>query len=69
MMVMLQYSLDGTAYGGAYDNTIGAFWAAPNRLKDPNSILLPMSWGIASSCNCRLMEHMVSIVRLVVSMR
>lgn len=34
MMVMLQYSLDGTAYGGAYDNTIGAFWAAPNRLKD-----------------------------------
>lgn len=35
MMVMLQYSLEGTAYGGAYDNTIGAFWAAPNRLKDP----------------------------------
>lgn len=34
MMVMLQYSLDGTAYGGTYDNTIGAFWAAPNRLKD-----------------------------------
>ncbi len=34
MMVMLQYSLEGTAYGGAYDNTIGAFWAAPNRLKD-----------------------------------
>ena len=34
MMVMLQYSLDGTATGGAYDNTIGAFWAAPNRLQD-----------------------------------
>ena len=34
MMVMLQYSLDGTAYGGSYDNTIGAFWAAPNRLQD-----------------------------------
>lgn len=34
MMVMLQYSLDGTAYGGAYDNKIGAFWAAPNRLQD-----------------------------------
>ena len=36
MMVMLMYSLDGTAYGGAYDNKIGAFWAAPNRLQDPN---------------------------------
>ena len=34
MMVMLQYSNDGTAYGGSYDNTIGAFWAAPNRLQD-----------------------------------
>lgn len=34
MMVMLQYSLDGTAYGGSYDNKVGAFWAAPNRLQD-----------------------------------
>ncbi|WP_455640433.1 DUF6055 domain-containing protein [Parabacteroides sp.] len=34
MMVMIQYSLEGTAYGGAYDDVIGAFWAAPNRLQD-----------------------------------
>lgn len=36
MMVMIMYSLDGTAYGGTYDNKIGAFWSAPNRLQDPN---------------------------------
>lgn len=36
MMAMLKYSLDGTAYGGDYDETIGALWIAPNRLKDPN---------------------------------
>ena len=34
MMVMLNYSLDGTAYGGDYDEVIGAFWVAPNRLQD-----------------------------------
>lgn len=34
MMVMVMYSLEGTAYGGTYDDTIGAFWAAPNRLQD-----------------------------------
>ncbi len=34
MMVMLQYSLDGTAYGGTYDNFIGALWVAPNRIQD-----------------------------------
>ena len=31
---MIMYSLEGTAYGGTYDNKIGAFWAAPNRLQD-----------------------------------
>ncbi len=36
MMAMIQYSLEGTAYGGTYDNKIGAFWAAPNRLQDKN---------------------------------
>lgn len=36
MMVMIMYSLEGTAYGGTYDNKIGAFWAAPNRLQDEN---------------------------------
>ena len=34
MMVMLNYSLDGTAYGGAYDDFIGALWVAPNRIQD-----------------------------------
>ncbi|MBR4897504.1 MAG: hypothetical protein IKZ48_01775 [Prevotella sp.] len=34
MMVMVRYSLDGTAYGGTYDNTIGALWVAPNRIQD-----------------------------------
>lgn len=34
MMVMLNYSLEGTAYGGDYDQTIGALWLAPNRVKD-----------------------------------
>jgi len=34
MMVMLNYSLDGTAYGGDYDQTIGALWVAPNRIQD-----------------------------------
>lgn len=35
MMVMLDYSLEGTAYGGDYDGEIGALWIAPNRLRDP----------------------------------
>ncbi len=34
MMVMLNYSLEGTAYGGTYDDEIGALWIAPNRVKD-----------------------------------
>ena len=34
MMVMMNYSLDGTAYGGTYDNFIGALWVAPNRIQD-----------------------------------
>lgn len=34
MMVMLNYSLEGTAYGGTYDNFIGALWVAPNRIQD-----------------------------------
>lgn len=34
MMVIIMYSLEGAAYGGTYDNKIGAFWAAPNRLQD-----------------------------------
>ena len=34
MMVMLKYSLEGTAYGGCYDDTIGALWITPNRVQD-----------------------------------
>lgn len=34
MMVMVMYSLEGTAYGGTYDNYIGALWVAPNRIQD-----------------------------------
>lgn len=34
MMVMLNYSLEGTAYGGDYDGVIGALWIAPNRVQD-----------------------------------
>lgn len=29
MMVMINYSLEGTAYGGDYDGEIGALWIAP----------------------------------------
>ena len=32
--MMVMYSLDGTAYGGTYDNFIGALWVAPNRIQD-----------------------------------
>ncbi len=34
MMVMVMYSLDGTAYGGTYDNYIGGLWVSPNRIQD-----------------------------------
>lgn len=34
MMVMLKYSLESTAYGGSYDNTIGALWITPRRIRD-----------------------------------
>ena len=34
MMVMIDYSEESTAYGGAYDNTIGAIWVTPSRLHE-----------------------------------
>ncbi len=34
MMVMVNYSLEGTAYGGTYDDFIGALWVTPNRIQD-----------------------------------
>lgn len=45
MMCMIQYSLDGTAYGGSYDNTIGALWVTPNRLQDPKQNVLAHELG------------------------
>ena len=34
MMVMVNYSLEGTAYGGDYDQQIGSLWVTPNRIQD-----------------------------------
>lgn len=34
MMVVLPYSLEGTAYGGTYDDFIGALWVTPGRIQD-----------------------------------
>ena len=34
MMVMVNYSLEGTAYGGDYDQQIGALWVTPGRIQD-----------------------------------
>ena len=54
MMVMLDYSLEGTAYGGDYDSTIGALWIAPNRLKDPrlNCIAHELGHSFQSQITC-----------------
>lgn len=35
MMIFLNYSEEGTAYGGSVDNKIGALWVTPSRLQDP----------------------------------
>lgn len=35
MMVMVNYSEEGTAYGGSMDDVIGALWVTPSRLQDP----------------------------------
>lgn len=57
MMVMLNYSLEGTAYGGAYDDEIGALWIAPNRVQDKklNCIAheLGHSFQIQNACDGR----------------
>jgi len=34
MMVMVNYSLEATAYGGDYDQQIGALWVTPSRIQD-----------------------------------
>lgn len=35
MMIMLNYSDEGVAYGGDYDGVIGALWVTPLRTRDP----------------------------------
>ena len=54
MMVMLDYSLEGTAFGGDYDSQIGALWIAPNRLKDPslNCIAHELGHSFQSQISC-----------------
>lgn len=54
MMVMLDYSLEGTAYGGDYDGVIGALWIAPNRVKDPrlNCIAHELGHSFQSQIAC-----------------
>lgn len=54
MMVMLNYSLEGTAYGGDYDGTIGALWIAPNRVQDRklNCIAHELGHSFQSQISC-----------------
>lgn len=54
MMVMLNYSLEGTAYGGDYDETIGALWIAPNRVRDSklNCIAHELGHSFQSQITC-----------------
>lgn len=54
MMVMLNYSLDGTAYGGDYDGEIGALWIAPNRVQDEklNCIAHELGHSFQSQISC-----------------
>lgn len=54
MMVMLNYSLEGTAYGGDYDNVIGALWIAPNRVQDTklNCIAHELGHSFQSQIGC-----------------
>lgn len=54
MMVMLDYSLEGTAYGGDYDGEIGALWIAPNRVQDKrlNCIAHELGHSFQSQITC-----------------
>jgi hypothetical protein len=54
MMVMLNYSLEGTAYGGDYDGVIGALWIAPNRVQDEklNCIAHELGHSFQSQVSC-----------------
>lgn len=50
MMVMLDYSLEGTAYGGTYDNVIGALWVSPNRVQDDKMNAVAHELGHSFQC-------------------
>lgn len=54
MMVMLNYSLEGTAYGGDYDGVIGGLWVAPNRIQDKklNCIAHELGHSFQSQITC-----------------
>lgn len=54
MMVMLNYSLEGTAYGGDYDREIGALWISPNRVQDKklNCIAHELGHSFQSQIGC-----------------
>lgn len=54
MMVMINYSLEGTAYGGDYDGEIGALWIAPNRVQDKklNCIAHELGHSFQSQITC-----------------
>ena len=58
MLVMLNYS-GGTAYGGDYDQTIGAFWVAPTAYTMINSTVWHMNWGTTSSPDFQRQEERV----------
>ncbi len=54
MLVMLRYSLEGTAYGGDYDGEIGALWVTPGRLRDErlNCIAHELGHSFQSQITC-----------------
>ena len=54
MLVMVRYSLEGTAYGGDYDGEIGALWVTPNRIQDErlNCIAHELGHSFQSQITC-----------------
>ena len=54
MLVMIRYSLEGTAYGGDYDGQIGALWVTPNRIQDTklNCIAHELGHSFQSQITC-----------------
>lgn len=54
MLVMIRYSLEGTAYGGDYDGEIGALWVTPSRVQDEklNCIAHELGHSFQSQITC-----------------